>query len=232
MKQHVIESLLPSVIQRTLRPGQPLSALTALMEALHEPDERILEELETVFSPRHAPEHFVSFLARWVDLGRFFEPEGLRDCARPAKSITPLPRAVSQNISTVGMCRRLSGGDNEMDTDSGDVVTVAFSSSISHDGSNVYVSISYSCEEDGGNHTVLGVNDFKATVWSAPPGEMLMSRVGVVQILLLHRSQEVKTTDSYLCQELKVPTGAAYLTGWIRATVTTLLRLAQSVQFN
>lgn len=76
MKQRVIESLLPSVIQRTLRSGQPLSALTALMEALHEPDERILEELETVFSPRHAPEHFVSFLARWVDLGRFFEPEG------------------------------------------------------------------------------------------------------------------------------------------------------------
>jgi len=61
-----------------------------------------------------------------------------------------------------------------MDTDSGDVVTVAFSSSISHDGSNVYVSISYSCEEDGGNHTVLGVNDFKATVWSAPPGERII----------------------------------------------------------
>jgi len=76
MKQSVIESLLPSVFQRTLRPGQPLCALTALMEVLHEPDERILDQLETVFSPRHAPEHFVPFLAKWVDLGRFFEPEG------------------------------------------------------------------------------------------------------------------------------------------------------------
>jgi phage tail-like protein len=70
MKQSRIESLLPEVFQRTARPGSPLSALLEVMEALHAPSEDVLARLETFLNPYRAPDDFVPFLARWVDLER------------------------------------------------------------------------------------------------------------------------------------------------------------------
>ena len=74
MKRAEIERLLPEVFQRTLRPGSPTQTIVALMEALHRPDEDVLASLDSAFSPYQAPDRFVPFLARWVDLDRFFPP--------------------------------------------------------------------------------------------------------------------------------------------------------------
>jgi phage tail-like protein len=74
MKRREIERLLPEVFQRTLDPGQPITALVELMEALHRPDEQALLTVDSFFNPYRAPDRFVPFLASWLDLDRFFAP--------------------------------------------------------------------------------------------------------------------------------------------------------------
>lgn len=76
MKSNEIERLLPQVYQSALRPQTPLSALLNVMEALHEPAEELIAQVETTFSPYRMPERFVPYLARWVDLDRFFPAAG------------------------------------------------------------------------------------------------------------------------------------------------------------
>jgi phage tail-like protein len=73
MNRREIEPLLPRNFQRTLGPGTPLDALLDVMEALHAPSEAVLRQLEVFFDPRRAPDRFVPFLARWVDLGQLIE---------------------------------------------------------------------------------------------------------------------------------------------------------------
>ncbi|MBN1206798.1 MAG: hypothetical protein JXB05_18085 [Myxococcaceae bacterium] len=68
MRSAEILRVLPGVFQRTARSGSPLVALLGVMEALHAPSEATLEELDALFDPRRAPDRFVPFLARWVDL--------------------------------------------------------------------------------------------------------------------------------------------------------------------
>jgi phage tail-like protein len=70
MKQDEILKLLPAIFQRTAHPGNLLSGLLAVMEDLHEPDERILEDLDIYFNPYLAPDNFVPYLAGWLDLDR------------------------------------------------------------------------------------------------------------------------------------------------------------------
>jgi phage tail-like protein len=69
MKRNEIARLLPGIFQRTLEEGAPLAALLGVMEGLHAPSEAVLAELPALFHPLRAPERFVPFLARWVDLG-------------------------------------------------------------------------------------------------------------------------------------------------------------------
>jgi phage tail-like protein len=69
MKRNEIARLLPGVFQRTLDESGPLVALLDVMEALHAPSEAALAGLPSLFDPLRAPERFVPFLARWVDLG-------------------------------------------------------------------------------------------------------------------------------------------------------------------
>ncbi len=69
MKRAEIEQLLPSIFRRTVRPGQPLAAVLEVMEALHEPDEEVLSQLETYFHPWQTREDFAAYLSQWVDLG-------------------------------------------------------------------------------------------------------------------------------------------------------------------
>ena len=71
MQRTEIEQLLPGVFQRTIRPGSALYALLEVMEALQSPSEETLEHIETFFAPYHAPDHYLPFLARWLDLDRF-----------------------------------------------------------------------------------------------------------------------------------------------------------------
>ncbi len=75
MRQYEIKQLLPAVFQRTIRAGNPLTALLGLMEALHAPSEAVLEQLDATFNPRRTTDEFVPFLAYWVDLDRLFEDE-------------------------------------------------------------------------------------------------------------------------------------------------------------
>lgn len=63
-----IEQLLPSVIRRTIAPGTPLAALTAVMADLYDPADRLADDLDTYFDPWRCPERFLPLLAAWVDL--------------------------------------------------------------------------------------------------------------------------------------------------------------------
>jgi phage tail-like protein len=83
MKRNEIESLLPEVFRRTIRPGDPLFALLEVMEVLHAPSEEVLTALDAYFDPYRTPDTFVPYLARWVDLERFLMGE-LEGGALPA----------------------------------------------------------------------------------------------------------------------------------------------------
>lgn len=68
MQRREIERLLPGVIQRTLSESPLLVGFLEAMGTLQEPSEAVLETLAANFDPRRAPDAFVPFLARWVEL--------------------------------------------------------------------------------------------------------------------------------------------------------------------
>jgi len=74
MNRSNIAALLPGIFQRTLGDGNPMDAMLCAMEALHAPSEEILRQIDFICNPHRAPEAFVPFLARWVDLERIFAP--------------------------------------------------------------------------------------------------------------------------------------------------------------
>ena len=74
MKSYEISRLLPSIFQRTVGPGSPLSAMLSVMEGLNTPAEAILDDIDSIFDPSRTPDEFVPSLARWVDLERIFAP--------------------------------------------------------------------------------------------------------------------------------------------------------------
>ena len=75
MRRVEIEQLLPAIFQRALTRGSLGSALLEAMEALHAPSEAALATLHTTLDPRLAPNTFVPYLARWVDLDRLYDDE-------------------------------------------------------------------------------------------------------------------------------------------------------------
>lgn len=89
MKLNDIAHLLPEIFQRTLRPGNPLSALLEVMEKLHEPSDQILRNICAVFNPRLTPDEFVAFLAGWVNLEWLFDDLADRTDKSPESSFTP-----------------------------------------------------------------------------------------------------------------------------------------------
>ncbi|HEY6292469.1 MAG TPA: hypothetical protein VI455_13040 [Terriglobia bacterium] len=99
MKQNEIKHLLPGIFRRTLREGNPLSAIVEIMEALHAPSEEKLRGLDANFDPRRAPDAFVPFLARWVDLDRLFE--------RPLEATQPRRSTPRMLPSGLGRLREL-----------------------------------------------------------------------------------------------------------------------------
>lgn len=72
MKAEQIQHLLPGVVQESIYLGSPLSALLDMMESLHQPSEDVIESIAMYFNPYTTPDAFVPFLARWVDIDRFF----------------------------------------------------------------------------------------------------------------------------------------------------------------
>jgi phage tail-like protein len=73
MKHTDIQRLLPEVFRRTLQPGTPLSALLEVMELFHEPATEVIDRWDELLDPRRTDDDWVPFLARWLDLERFFE---------------------------------------------------------------------------------------------------------------------------------------------------------------
>ena len=71
MKIAKIARLLPEVIQRTRDESVLLNGLLGVMESLHEPSERVLENLDVFFDPYCCEERFVPLLASWFDFERF-----------------------------------------------------------------------------------------------------------------------------------------------------------------
>lgn len=79
MKQDEIKNFLPAVFQRPIPAGNargtlrnPLVTLLGVMEMLHAPSEKILEDVDRFFDAHRAPDEFVPFLAHWVNLDRIF----------------------------------------------------------------------------------------------------------------------------------------------------------------
>lgn len=63
-----VARLLPHVYRAGLVPGSPLLALCSLMARYATPVEEGLVQLDRTFAPYLAPEAFVPYLARWVDM--------------------------------------------------------------------------------------------------------------------------------------------------------------------
>jgi phage tail-like protein len=77
MRRREIEHLLPAVFQETVHDGTPILAILTVMEALHAPSEGILTDIDAFFDPHRAPDRFIPFLARWMDLDWLLaEPSG------------------------------------------------------------------------------------------------------------------------------------------------------------
>lgn len=68
MRRREIERLLPAVFQETVHDETPILAILTVMEALHAPSEGILTDIDAFFDPHRAPDRFIPFLARWMDL--------------------------------------------------------------------------------------------------------------------------------------------------------------------
>ena|ERR1700730_18096474 len=99
MKPTDIARMLPEVFRRTVHEGTPLDALLDAMENLQAPSEEVLAGLDRYFDPRRAPDSFIPFLARWVDLERVL--------LRPAPHYYPTTSAESPLQSGIGRLREL-----------------------------------------------------------------------------------------------------------------------------
>lgn len=73
MKAEEISRLLPWVFQRTNQDGNPLFALLNVIEALQEPSEEILANVDIYFDPYRAPDRFVPYLAGWIGLDHLLD---------------------------------------------------------------------------------------------------------------------------------------------------------------
>jgi phage tail-like protein len=107
MKREAIARLLPAVFQRTLEPETPLFAILGVMEQLHAPSEDILRNLSAVLNPRSAPDRFLPYLSRWVNLDWLFETmleHWTRDPSRPV----PFPPGLGSMRELVALAFRLN----------------------------------------------------------------------------------------------------------------------------
>jgi phage tail-like protein len=77
MRSAQVKKLLPEVFQTASLEGTPLMALLEAMADLLTPSIDALDVLETYFNPYQCPEHFVPFLAMWVDMDVLLEQSTL-----------------------------------------------------------------------------------------------------------------------------------------------------------
>jgi phage tail-like protein len=73
MRRSDAELLLPEVVRRTSVEGSPLAGMLDAAERLHAASEAALAALDGIVDPQRAPDRFVPYLARFVDLDRFLD---------------------------------------------------------------------------------------------------------------------------------------------------------------
>jgi hypothetical protein len=74
MRHQAIERLLPAAYQRAATPGSVLSALLDVMEAMHAPDEAVLDNVDDLFAAYRTRGQLLPFLARWLALDHLVPP--------------------------------------------------------------------------------------------------------------------------------------------------------------
>jgi phage tail-like protein len=91
MRHQAIERLLPAAYQRAAAPGSVLNVLLDVMEAMHAPDEAVLDTVDDLFSAYRTLEPFVPFLARWLALDHLLPHAFEKVPARAADGRLPIP---------------------------------------------------------------------------------------------------------------------------------------------
>jgi phage tail-like protein len=107
VKRETILRLMPVVFQRTAEDDSPLLGLLGVMEQLHEPSEEILRNLSAVFNPRSAPDRFLPYLSRWVNLDWLFEPM-LEGWSGDREQHVPFPPGLASMRELVALSFRLN----------------------------------------------------------------------------------------------------------------------------
>lgn len=105
MTRTELEGLLPEVFRRTVVAGGLLDGLLDVMRAMHEPAERVLDELPTYFDPYLTPPEFLAYLATWLDLDRFLS----------ADASEPFPAGSGRLRELIANGARLSGARGTAD---------------------------------------------------------------------------------------------------------------------
>ncbi|NUO55370.1 MAG: phage tail protein [Hamadaea sp.] len=111
MRRAAIERLLPAAYQRAAVPGSVLGALLDAMETLHEPDERLLADVDSLFSAYRTSAALAAYLTRWVALDQVIAaPSGARLPIRPGdlRNLVAIGAHLAQWRGTpYGLCRAL-----------------------------------------------------------------------------------------------------------------------------
>lgn len=97
MRHQAIERLLPAAYQRAAMPGSVLGALLDVMEAMHAPDEAVLDSVDHLFAAYRTREQLLPYLARWLAL------DHLVPQARPGGAARlPVPAGRLRNLVAEG----------------------------------------------------------------------------------------------------------------------------------
>ena len=83
-----------------------MQALLSVMALLHAPVEQNLETIDAYFSADRTPDHFVPYLASWVDLDRFFIKSGIM--LESKENPEPLPTGQGRLRELIGAASYLS----------------------------------------------------------------------------------------------------------------------------
>lgn len=118
------------------------------------------------------PSKSASLIASWGAFGVVSHNFAPKPAPAPISSPTPENIPVSKQVKAIGG-KRLAGGDNEMDTDPQDTVTVTFSSTLSWNEQRVLLKMAYTCEEYKGNHTKLG-QDTDEVIYTVPSDKRIV----------------------------------------------------------
>jgi phage tail-like protein len=78
MRADRIARFLPETYRAANQPGSLLASLLGAMEALQQPSEAILGDVDRYVDPARAPDEFVPMLASWLDLTAYLDWSGGR----------------------------------------------------------------------------------------------------------------------------------------------------------